>query len=99
VISENQLAVIKTTDEEVFVVKISDENRFSATRQTALVRRPTVGRDGIVHHLDEFFVEELYSKDEQFEAKLKEQISRAEKANKFRIPPSIISPEGVEALN
>lgn len=51
-IKAGELARLKSSDEQVFVLNLNSDN-------TATVRRPTMGQNGIQHEVEDFTLAEL----------------------------------------
>ena len=64
-IKVGELALVKTTNEPVFVLEIAaDEKSPLPSKMGATVRIPVVMRDGIDHRVVNFYLEELESSED-----------------------------------
>ena len=67
-IKQGELARLKTSGEDVYVLDINTD------AGTAVIRRPTVGKNGIEHHTDTFTLGELETPSEQRARTMSEQL-------------------------
>jgi len=84
-IKVNEVAHVKTTDEPVFILEIMNVD----TRLMARVRRPVMGKSGIQHVLDDFYVEELETPEAKRLRNFKEAEDLLDKVSRRAATPGI----------
>lgn len=76
-------AILKTTEEPVFILKIDEQSDADGLGQVATVRRPVAGQDGIRYVVDTFYLSELETTEQRMERTMKEMMSFRGKQKSF----------------
>ena len=73
-IEVGKIVYVRVTKEPGFVLKVGENNNDEYPfKQYALIRRPVVTDEGIMHHIDQFFLEELATRGELMEERQEDQ--------------------------